>query len=87
MSRRRRRRTGCATVPATGTVVSRADGGFVVRAEPLDQQLLASGLPPALRDLLDRAELDAVRDRAAALVAGATFPHDPSGRRYPWPLV
>jgi len=51
------------------------------------RELLASGLPPALRDLLDRAELDAVRDRAAALVAGATFPHDPSGRRYPWPLV
>lgn len=49
--------------------------------------LVDGGPPDALGALLDRAELDAVVDRARALLAGACLPHDPTGRRYPWPLV
>lgn len=51
------------------------------------RRLLDEGFPPSLRALLDRGELDALADRASALIASGTFPHDPTGRRYPWPLV
>ena len=37
--------------------------------------------------LLDRDEVDAVQRRAKAVVAKPVFPVDPSGRRYPWPMV
>jgi uncharacterized repeat protein (TIGR03843 family) len=50
-------------------------------------QLLDAGPSPALTALLSELELDAMMDRARALLAGGHFPHDPSGRRYPWPLV
>ncbi len=50
-------------------------------------QLLDTGPSPALTALLSELELDAMMDRARALLAGGHFPHDPSGRRYPWPLV
>ena len=49
--------------------------------------LLDTGPSPALTALLSELELDAMMDRARALLAGGHFPHDPSGRRYPWPLV
>jgi uncharacterized repeat protein (TIGR03843 family) len=49
--------------------------------------LLDRDLPSELDDLLDPFERDAVRTRARALVHAQCFPHDPSGRRYPWPLV
>jgi len=51
------------------------------------RRLLDDGFPPSLRSLLDRGELDALADRASALIASGTFPHDPTGRRHPWPLV
>ena len=41
----------------------------------------------ALSELLSEAEIAAMRDRANAVIAGGHFPHDPTGRRYPWPLV
>ena len=41
----------------------------------------------ALSELLSEAEISAMRDRANAVIAGGHFPHDPTGRRYPWPLV
>jgi len=63
-------------------------------AEPVPDALLADvarlhehGPPPALVPLLDPFELDALTDRAAAVLADGHFPVDPTGRRYPWPLV
>jgi uncharacterized repeat protein (TIGR03843 family) len=49
--------------------------------------LLDRGLPSELDVLLDPFERDAVCTRARALVHAGCFPHDPSGRRFPWPLV
>lgn len=50
-------------------------------------RFLDDGLPDALARLLDPFERDAVRARARALVDAGCFPTDPTGRRYPWPLV
>ena len=62
--------------------------------EPIPDELVADvarlceeGPPPALALLLDTFEVDALRTRAAAIVAERIFPVDPTGRRYPWPLV
>lgn len=51
------------------------------------QALVDRGLPDALAELLDPFERDAVLTRAGALLGAGSFPHDPTGRRYPWPLV
>lgn len=40
-----------------------------------------------LDDLLTSAEVEAMVDRAHRAIAGGRFPHDPTGRRHPWPLV
>ncbi len=50
-------------------------------------RVLDADLPEPLADLLDPFERDALRTRARALLTGGRFPTDPSGRRYPWPLV
>lgn len=50
-------------------------------------RFLTTGPPPALADLLDPFERDALLTRARAVVREATFPVDHTGRRYPWPLV
>lgn len=62
--------------------------------EPLPESLLpavtalAEGAPAAVTDLVDDPEeIEALVDRARALVDDPTFPTDPTGRRYPWPLV
>jgi uncharacterized repeat protein (TIGR03843 family) len=62
--------------------------------EPVPEHLLAdvarvAASPPAgLRSLLDRDEVDAVQERAAALVRAGVFPEARAGyRHYPWPLV
>ena len=49
--------------------------------------LLDDGLPDDLASLLDPFERDAVLTRAGALLQTGSFPHDPTGHRYPWPLV
>jgi uncharacterized repeat protein (TIGR03843 family) len=48
---------------------------------------LADSVPSELAALLDEAEVAALRARAARLVADPVFPDDPTGHRYPWPLV
>jgi len=48
---------------------------------------IAAEVPDGVAELLDEAEVDALSRRAAALVAHPVFPSDPTGRRYPWPLV
>jgi uncharacterized repeat protein (TIGR03843 family) len=50
-------------------------------------RLVAEGLPPRLAELLDPFERDAVLGRTRALLELGCFPHDPTGRRWPWPLV
>jgi uncharacterized repeat protein (TIGR03843 family) len=50
-------------------------------------RLLDGGLPGPLAGLLDPFERDATLTRAGAVLGNGRFPHDPSGRRYPWPLV
>ena len=48
---------------------------------------LAQGVPGRLARWLDEAERDALVARASGVAASGRFPHDPTGRRYPWPLV
>lgn len=61
--------------------------------EPIDAALvaavqrLASAVPLELAALLDDDEVEALRQRATAVVNDPVFPTDPTGRRYPWPLV
>lgn len=50
-------------------------------------RFLDDPLPDALCELLDPFERDAVRTRARALRQEGRFPSDPTGRRWPWPLV
>ena len=50
-------------------------------------RFLDQTLPAGVADRIDPFERDALRTRAAALVGAARFPTDPSGRRFPWPLV
>jgi uncharacterized repeat protein (TIGR03843 family) len=49
--------------------------------------LLEHGLPDGLARYLDAFERDAVLTRARAVVREGSFPVDPTGRRYPWPLI
>ena len=49
--------------------------------------LSSEGLPEALAELLDPAECTALAVRAETLLAAGCFPTDPSGRRWPWPVV
>lgn len=49
--------------------------------------LLDLGLPGQVCELLAPEEVDAVLDRTRSVVARGVFPTDPTGRRYPWPLV
>ena len=49
--------------------------------------LAGGGLPAALADLLDSYECAAVVARAETLLSDGRYPADPSGRRWPWPVV
>ena len=49
--------------------------------------LLDVGVDARLRELLSGPEVVGIVDRAAALLSTGRFPHDPTGRRHPWPLV
>lgn len=51
------------------------------------EALVADGLSPVLRFLLRESEQEALVDRARQVVELGHFPADPSGQRYPWPLV
>lgn len=51
------------------------------------QRLVDEGLPTPLAALLDPFERDALLARARAVAEAPALPHDPTGRRYPWPLV
>jgi uncharacterized repeat protein (TIGR03843 family) len=49
--------------------------------------LLDDGVPDSVSTRLDPDEVDAMLARCRAIVASGCFPHDTSGRRWPWPLV
>lgn len=51
------------------------------------QRFLDDGLSPELAELLTAFEGDATLTRARALLQNGEFPSDPTGRRYPWPMV
>lgn len=51
------------------------------------ERLIDQALPDSFAVLLDRFERDALRARARGVLASGKFPHDPTGRRYPWPLI
>ena len=57
--------------------------------EPLIRSVerVADTLPLDVASLLSDDEVTALDERAAWLVEHRQFPVDPSGRRYPWPLV
>ena len=50
-------------------------------------RLLDDGITPELGERLTPFERDAVLTRARALLHSGEFPTDPTGRRYPWPMV
>ena len=49
--------------------------------------LVAAEVPADVAELLADDEVAAIAERAADLVDAGEFPVDPTGRRYPWPLV
>ncbi len=51
------------------------------------EALLDDGLNDDLAALLDTFERDAVLTRARVLAVEGAFPDDPTGRRWPWPMV
>lgn len=51
------------------------------------RRLRDDGVPDALTDLLRPVEAEALRSRITEVSLLSTFPSDPTGRRYPWPLV
>ncbi|HKZ08799.1 MAG TPA: SCO1664 family protein [Methylomirabilota bacterium] len=51
------------------------------------RRLIESELPRPLTELMTRPECEGLRERACALLEAGVFPTDPSGMRYPWPLV
>ena len=51
------------------------------------ERLLAGGLPKELTALLAPDEQTALLARTRRLLAARKFPADPTGRRYPWPLI
>lgn len=48
---------------------------------------LCAAVPPEIAALLDDDEVEALQGRAAWCVKERHLPTDPTGRRYPWPLV
>jgi uncharacterized repeat protein (TIGR03843 family) len=48
---------------------------------------LAEEVPGELADLLHWREADALQERVRQLLAAPRFPEDPTGMRFPWPLI
>ena len=49
--------------------------------------LLDDGITTELAELLNPFERDAILTRARSLLHAGVYPTDPTGRRYPWPMV
>ncbi len=48
---------------------------------------LADNIPDDIAAQLTLAEASAMQDRAQELLSTARYPHDPTGMRFPWPLI
>jgi uncharacterized repeat protein (TIGR03843 family) len=61
--------------------------------EPIPEELLpaiariADSVPLDIAALLSDDEVEALQRRASHVLMNPVFPRDPTGRRYPWPLV
>ena len=94
---RRRRTTACGRIDNGLTFhsefkVRTVCWDFAGEPLPIDvgaalAELLDRGLSRELSELLDADEREAVLRRTRALLSEGHFPHDSTGRRYPWPLV
>ncbi|MGI9602759.1 MAG: SCO1664 family protein [Acidimicrobiales bacterium] len=64
-------------------------GGDPVPVDILDDigRLLDDPLPEGVVRALSGLEIDALSTRARALISSGTFPIDPTGHRYPWPMI
>ena len=63
-------------------------GGEFVADDVLDAVRRIADAPPIeVAALLDDDEVSAMIERAEMLAEGGMFPIDPTGRRYPWPIV
>lgn len=51
------------------------------------EHLTAASIPEGLTELLTPAEIQALMQRASWVLENPVFPSDPTGRRYPWPMV
>ena len=66
---------------------------WTTRREPIPAALLddltrvIDDLTAALSPALDEEEIGALLQRAVTVAERGQFPVDPTGRRYPWPLV
>lgn len=48
---------------------------------------LAKAVPPEVAELLDDDEIAALQRRVQRMLVTGALPVDPTGMRYPWPLV
>jgi uncharacterized repeat protein (TIGR03843 family) len=63
-------------------------GGEEIPSELIaDLSSLLDGLPEQLERLLTEAECESVLTRTQALLHEGCYPTDPTGRRWPWPVV
>lgn len=69
------------------TVIWDFAGAPIPRALLEDITPLAEAVPPDVAELLDHAEVTALQRRVQRLLHAGVLPVDPTGLRYPWPLV
>ena len=69
------------------TVIWEFGGEFVPDDVLESVRRIASAPPIDVAALLDDDEVAAMVERAEMLAEGGMFPIDPTGRRYPWPIV
>lgn len=69
------------------TVIWEFGGEFVPDDVLESVRRIASAPPIDVVALLDDDEVSAMVERAEMLAEGGMFPIDPTGRRYPWPIV
>lgn len=69
------------------TVIWEFAGGPIPRSLLEDITPLADAVPPGVAELLDDAEVTALRRRVRRLLHEKVLPVDRTGMRYPWPLL
>lgn len=78
----------CFAVPLKLRTVIWDFAGEQIAAQLLDDIApLAKKVPEELANQLDWRETEALQERVAELLASRCYPHDLTGRRFPWPLI